>query len=465
MSKEIDLKKTMRISVVEGMFAQFHSSLTGIGSNFVTKAAVMLNANPVQFSILTGITQLCQFFQLYAVFHNKDIESRKKPCVMFAFWGRLLSLFIGFSFVIINPQLSFIFFLGLLFLSATLQSISGNMWIAWMSDLIPKKIRGRFFSKRMQIHLLCGFLIGYLFSFLIDLFEIEPGDRLYTYMEKFNILGFFSIEHLPLGLSIVFIIGASLGLYGLSILNRQPERVIKRAVQSDFSLLEPLRNPDFLKLLRFGLWWMFAIGIGAAFWGPFMLKVLKLSLVQLQLYGMLQTLGMLISFRFWGQFIDKFGNKTAMKICVFIGAINPCLWLFFTETSYSLIWVEGFSSGIMWSGANLVTFNFVLSVAPRGKEQHWSALYSALSGLMMMATILLSGFLYPPPLIIGNLNLHPEQVLFGITGILRLSAEIPLYFVNEPRAVSLRKTIIYAPEYVMAKIIKFKDMVFKVLNI
>ena len=465
MSKQYDLKKTMRISIVEGIFAQFHTSLTGIGSNFITKAAVLLNASPIQFSLLSGITQLCQFFQLYAVIHNKDVESRKAPCIRFAFWGRLINLFLGLSFVIINPQLAFYFFLFLLFISAAQQTISGNMWIAWMSDLIPKQIRGRFFSKRMQIHLLSGFLIGYLFSFIIDLFEASPGHWRYDLLDRLNLHAIFNVANLPLGLSIVFVIGTSLGLYGLGILRKQEERIIKRTDTADFSLFEPLKSSDFRKLLRFGLWWMFAIGIGAAFWGPFMLKVLKMSLVQMQLYSMLSTLGMFLSFAIWGKLIDKFGNKTVMKICVFIGALNPCVWLFLTEDSYSLIWLEAFSSGVMWSGANLVTFNFVLSIAPRGKEQHWSALYSSLSGLMMLTTILLSGFLYPPRLEIGSFVLLPEQVLFGLTGVLRLSAEIPLYFVNEPRAIPLRKTISYAPEYVMAKVIKFKDMVFKVLNI
>jgi len=465
MKTENDLKKDMRISVVEGIYAQFCSTLTGVASNFITKTAVLLNATNIQFSLLSAIAQICQFFQLYAVLHNQKVESRKKPCVLFAFWGRLLCLFIGFSFVITNPKVAFLFFLVLLFTSVALQTVSNNMWIAWMSDLIPKRIRGRFFSRRMQIHLVSGFLIGYLFSFFIDMFESTTGSWKHNLLQKMNIIQFFQVNNLPYALTLIFIIGTGLGLYGLTKLYNQGERVIKKSISKDFSIYEPLLNSDFRKLLRFGLWWMFAIGIGSAFWGPFMIKVLKLSLVQMQLYGMIQTIGMLVAFRFWGKLIDKFGNKTVMKICVFIGAINPCLWLFFTETSYSLIWIEAFSSGVMWSGANLVTFNFVLSIAPRGKEQHWSALYSALTGFMMLSTILLSGFLYPSKIVIGNLTLLPEQVLFGLTGIFRLSAEIPLYFVNEPRSIPLRKTIGLVPEYVAAKIIKFKDMVFKVLNI
>jgi MFS family permease len=230
-----------------------------------------------------------------------------------------------------------------------------------------------------------------------------------------------------------------LGLYGLRLLQKQPERRKSTIDNASFSIFEPLKNKDFRKLLFFGMWWMFAIGVGAPFWGPFMLRTLNMSLVEMQIYGMLQAIGMLISFRFWGKFIDRFGNKSAMKICVFIGTLNPLVWIFFTETSYSLIWVEGITSGIMWSGANLIAFNFVLAISPRGKEQHWSAIYASCGSFMMLTSILLSGILFPPKIIIGNMVLLPEQVLFALTGILRLSAEIPLHFVNEQKSMSLRK--------------------------
>ena len=466
MKKKHQLKNAMKISVIEGIYAQFHASLTSIGSNFITKAAVILNASPLQFSLLTGISQLSQFFQLYAVMHNKDITSRKKPCVQFAFWGRIMSILLGISFAISNPNLAFLFFLCVLFLSSALQTVSGNMWVAWVSDLIPKQIRGRFFSQRMQIHLIFGLIIGYFFSFFIDLFEASPDNWKYQIIERFNLQNAIHKDNLSLGLSIVFIIGTFLGLYGLKLLEKQPERKIKSiANENDFSLFEPLKNQDFRKLLRFGLWWMFAIGIGSPFWGPFMIKTLKMSLVEMQIYSMLSAFAMLLSFRFWGKFIDKFGNKTAMKICVFLGGVNPLFWIFFKESSYSLIWLEGILSGIMWSGANLVSFNIVLALAPRGKEQHWSAVYSAFGGIVMLSSILLSGVFYPPQMTFKNLVILPEQVLFAITGLLRFTAEIPLYFVNEPKAIPLRKTVSHASDIVLARIMRFRNRMFKIFNI
>jgi MFS family permease len=443
MKKANTLKQAMKISVIEGTFAQIYFTLTAIGSNFITKAAVVLNANHVQFSLLSSVSQLCQLFQLYAVYHNKNLLTRKKPCIQYAFWGRFISLLLCVCFTISNPKLAFIFFISILLLSTALATISSNMWVAWMTDLIPKQIRGRFFSQRMQIHLLCAFLIGYVFSFFIDLFEVGTDTLRYSLISKLNLNTFFVDANLSIGLSIVFITGTVLGLCGLKILQKQSERKIKNSGEIEsFVLFEPLKSHDFRKLLRFGLWWMFAVGVGAPFWSPFMIQTLKMSLVQMQIYTMLQTVGMIVSFTFWGKFIDRFGNKTAMKICVFLGAINPAVWVFFTESNYSIIWLEAVSSGIMWSGANLIAFNFVLALAPRGKEQHWSAVYSSLCGLMMMSTILLSGIFFPKKMIILNHELLPEQILFATTALLRLSALIPLCFVVENKAVSLRRVIL-----------------------
>jgi len=110
MNKQNETKKTMRISIIEGIYAQIYATLTAIGSNFITKAAILLNATPMHFSLLSGISQLCQVFQLYAVIHNRKVLSRKKPCIAFAFWGRALSILLGFSLVIVYPRLAFFVF-------------------------------------------------------------------------------------------------------------------------------------------------------------------------------------------------------------------------------------------------------------------------------------------------------------------------------------------------------------------
>jgi len=164
-----------------------------------------------------------------------------------------------------------------------------------------------------------------------------------------------------------------------------------------------------------------------------MLKKLNMGLFQMQLYGSLHMGSSLLSYSFWGRFIDRWGNKHAMFICVLLGGLNPMLWLFMTPANYSILWLEGLLSGFMWAGNGVVTTNFVLAIAGKGREQTYSALYGAVGGVAMMASTLLTGAFFPGALRIGARLLEPEQVIFGVGGILRWLSLVPLLAVKEKR--------------------------------
>jgi MFS family permease len=429
--------RTYRVSILEGIFAQIFGGLATIGSSFITKFMVLLGATPVHFSVLSALGQLSAVFQPLGVALMHRLKKRKKVTVVVTAVGRFLTFFIGAALLFHSHSQGIIFVLGLLFVSQALQAIGGNIWIGWMSDLIPIGIRGRFFAVRNQVLVLCGLVAGYILSFCTDLFEKQGGilrkfPHLFPSAEQF-----FTPQNQTKWLAGVFIAAAVIGLIGLAILSRQPDR--KRSMQQKSALrlkfTEPFHNKDFRLLLTFGIWWMLAIGVGSAFWGPFMLKKLQMSMFQMQLYGMLHMISSLLAYTFWGRFVDRYGNKPAMIICVILGGFNPMLWLTMTAQNHILLWFEALSSGFMWAGAGVVTTNFVLAIAGKGREQNYSALYGALTGVAMMTSTLLSGVFFPGKLDIGIRVLEPEQVVFGVGAFLRWLAIIPLLAVRERRIV------------------------------
>ncbi len=130
-----------------------------------------------------------------------------------------------------------------------------------------------------------------------------------------------------------------------------------------------------------------------------------------------------------------------MKICVVLGGLNPMLWLFTSSGHYEILWLEAMISGSMWAGNAIVTTNFVLSIAPTGKQQVYSGLYGAIAGVSMMISTLLSGVFFPAALNLGFRVLEPEQVVFGVGGFLRWLAIIPLLGVVEKHTVPLRQAL------------------------
>lgn len=448
MSKEIKVKKRkqqilrrgIRISTIDGLFAQLYGALCQIGSGFITKFMVILGASPLQFSLLSALGQVSALFQPLGLAFTHRLKSRKNACVWITAAGRFLTFFMGAALLFSSASQGIWFILALLFVSAGLQAIGANIWIAWISDLVPLSIRGKFFSKRNQILILAGLAAGYIFSLFVDMFEAGGGILRILLDKSAALASFFVPANQPLFMSGIFAFGTLMGLIGLVFLSKQPERSIKRAAQQSLKdeYLSPFKDANFRRLLLFGIWWMLAIGVGSAFWGPFMLKKLGMGMFTMQLYGTVHNASSILSYSFWGRFIDKVGNKTAMKICVFLGGLNPMLWLFTSPGNYGILWLEGAISGAMWAGNTIVATNFVLAIAPKGKQQVYSGLYGAIAGVSMMFTTLLSGVLFPGSLDLGWKVLEPEQVIFGIGGVLRWLTIIPLMAVHEQKATSLR---------------------------
>jgi hypothetical protein len=157
--------------------------------------------------------------------------------------------------------------------------------------------------------------------------------------------------------------------------------------------------------------------------------------------------------------IDRFGNKTAMRVAIILGGINPLVWIFVGVQNSWIIYIEAITSGIMWSGANIIAVNFVLAIAPQEKRQIYSGIVGAFSGTAMIITMLMSGFLMPKALDIIGLHLEPEQVLFGITGLLRWTAHIPLGWVREARGQPFGALLYFIRQFTKVRIAQFVGLI------
>ncbi len=434
-----EVRLATKISIIEGMFWQVYATLAAPGSVFLTKFAVMLGATPFQFGVLSAIGQVSQVFQPLGSAITRTMTSRKRIVVSLISWGRAVAFLYALLPFVLPTEMAMWAFLALFLVATSLQAVGGNIWIGWISDLIPMEKRGRFFAVRSQYLMLVGLVTGYVFSAILDPFDAPRTGFAQAVAGALGSPEWLSPERLPYAFVAVMALAATLGLVGARILMRQPER--PKPVETEGfrdAVANSLRDRNFCRLLLYGSWWMLAVGVGGPFWGPFMIKKLGMSLVSIQVYGMIQTLAAVVSVRPWGAFIDRFGNKAAMRIAIVMGGINPLVWLFATPENHGFLYVEAATSGVMWAGAGVVASNFVLSIAPAARRQMYSGLFGAVSGFAMMLTLLASGAFLPSELTLLGLHLQPEQVLFGLGGLLRWSTQIPLSWVREPGTSSVR---------------------------
>jgi len=147
--KDRGLGRIFRISVISGIFGQVFSTLSGSGSAFITKFAIMLDAAPLHFAILAAIGQVSQIFQPLGAFVTKRRTKRK---------GVVLTLqFIGCGIVLCFGIIPFVFSAGnaiyalllLSLLSVSILSVANNAWIGWITDVVPLRV-GDAFSRHSR---------------------------------------------------------------------------------------------------------------------------------------------------------------------------------------------------------------------------------------------------------------------------------------------------------------------------
>ena len=192
-------------------------------------------------SMLCCIAQVSAIWQPLGIAFSHRIAQRKWSCIWISAMGRFLSLFLGLALLFNDPQQGLWFLLLLLFFSSGLQATGANIWIAWISDIIPLRIRGRFFSRRNQILLVAGLAVSYVVSFHVDLFESNAGSLREAYTRWLGAENFFVPSNQAKFLAFVFVGAALIGLAGLSLLALQPER--KRRSRKATTLRQTFREP------------------------------------------------------------------------------------------------------------------------------------------------------------------------------------------------------------------------------
>ncbi len=457
--KYSELRSTVNVSITEGVYTQIYIALATVGSAFVTRFALLLGALPMHLGILAAIGQLSLVFQPFGFALTRRGTSRKAIVLKLATVGRALAVLYGILPFAFPRYIAIWVFLCILSLSTSLHAMGTNAWIAWISDMVPERVRGRFFSWRSRYFMIASLLIGYLLGALVDLYDPKTVGVIERFIHIRHI-GFLSADYLNVTFIFVFLIAAFFGFLGILILRRQPERKKKEENGSFTQILsETLRDVNFRKFLLYNSWWMFALGVGSPFWQPFMIQRLHMSLVNIQVYGTISAVAAILFLRPWGVIIDRFGNKAAMRMAIILGGINPLVWLFVNPQNTWILYIESITSGIMWSGANIIAMNFVLAIAPSDKRQIYSGILGAFSGTAMMTTMLLSGFLLPGEIHVFGFHLLPEQVLFGITGILRWTAHIPLSFVQEAKAQPFGALMYYLRQSAKVRIVQLVGFV------
>ncbi len=407
----------MRTSTLDGLFAVQYTTLTA--GTLLTAFLLALGATAFQVGLVAALPLLGGLLQpAGAEVIRKRGGYRKGVCLVAAI-ADLLLWGVSVAAVIWMPQaVAITTVIAVLALQQAAGAFVGVAWTSWMSDLIPPRLRGRYFGTRNFICNAFGAVTAAIAGALVRVAEADP---------------------LPIFLLLIGI-GMAFRAVSLYYLGRQPEPQPARSSRGGFfrQLRQPLTHAGYRQYLLFSAFWGFGIHLSAPFFAVYMLQEAAIGVDAVMTFAALGIVSNLIGQRVWGPLCDRYGDRQVMQAAGLSVALQPLWWLLTTASGpgYYLMAVLSVTGGFVWGGFTLATGNLMMRLAPETGKTSFFAVQAALGGLFgalgplaggVLAGLFGSGVsLLPGPLFEGL------KSLFLLSFVLRLGAWALLRWVPEP---------------------------------
>jgi MFS family permease len=253
----------------------------------------------------------------------------------------------------------------------------------WWGDIVPRRIRGRYFGC-VQICQLAA-LIPTLWGFgrFTDLWLSQhAGGNRSIFLQGYAI---------PNG------IGAALLLAALVPLALIPAtRSLPRGRFGDWrSLLLPFGDRQFRRLLVFHGWFSMANGVTQAAQTIFGKGVLHLGVGDMAVMGNSMRGGQIVYTSWAGAFSDRFGNRPVLTLSQTFAALAMLFYVFAAPEPAWRAWLP-LGAFICWSayaGHNVCLPNLALKLAPDEHRAAYLAAHEAVSSIAYALASGVSGFL------------------------------------------------------------------------
>lgn len=435
-----ELLLTLKYCTIESCFSVPMLNLTlGMFPFVIGFAVKTLEWTDRRVGLLAAMPYICLFVQPPLMILLQRFFTLRQIMMLTFFMNALPWTVISAFPWIPEPHRDWVFF-TISFVSTLGNAICGVAWSASMSELVPLKMRGKFFGTR-----------NLMFGFWTLVVVLGAGWIVDRYGSSFEVFG------------MIFAAAAAsrmVGLYFLSRMKFPPSVTELRPQRASIGTFTAVfRDWNFVRLMLFtGLFGM-CLALGWPFYSVYVLKELHLSVGDLTILTTVFTLGGLVSLRTWGGLSDRFGNKPIMITSAITWLLFAAVsWLFSSPKHHAHLYVTYFVTGFMMAGfQQLGQFNLMIKMVPAQNTSHYISVYLSVTSMVIAIGPLLGGFILnalPPDA--GSLFGQPltrfHVLIVGSLALCLLTLHL-LQTVREPAERSVRELVL-----VMRKMREFNPM-------
>lgn len=369
-------RRAMRLSLADALF---YALMVGAGEVYFLADAVRLGATSLEQALVITLP-LCvgTLGPLMALGLLGRFRRRKAVVVSAA----TLQALILFTIVLTDTKgtLSPRVLIGLASAYQMCAQAAGTAWASWYGDLVPARVRGRYFATRNRIAQVAT--SGSLIVAGLLLQRLEPGSA-----------GTVAPGAGGLGYAIIFGAAGLFRLVSAVLLALSPEppaqllsnrRETLSFARSDEAL--PVR-----RILLFAAALQLTVYMASPYFGPFMLEELRLSYTEYMAGSLAVVVLKFASLPSWGRLIDRHGARAAFLLAVVLVALVPLPWLW--VRGVAMVIVAQALSGLSWGGHEVSQFSLLLETSHARSRLHVFAMMSVFTGVAQLSGSLLGGWL------------------------------------------------------------------------
>ncbi|MEO6436847.1 MAG: MFS transporter [Tepidisphaeraceae bacterium] len=420
------LRRAMGLVTVSWVFGSVWA--TAIGGAPFSLFARDLHASEFQIGLLAALPFLASLVSMPASLLTERTGARKKIFLIALYVQRLLWVPIALIPLWImtrgseNSGLAIAVFMGLTLLMHSAGAMGGPAWLSWMADIVPDRVRGKYFSRRRQWGILSAIPTALAVGWLLDHYAGHAAGG-----------GGLSTLH---WCAIIFVVSAVFGVIDIHMFQYVPDVPMEpRRQESVLKLLGgPLRDGQFLHFAGFVATLTFAVSFMGQFVTFYLLDKVGVTGTGIQLMLLVAPmLTQLVVLPVWGRAVDRMGKRPVMAIAS-LGLVPVGLgWCFMGPGMAWLGYLLSAAGAALWTGVEVANLNFVLEFSGSqdkdGGESAGSA-YVAMNSVIINVAGCLGGLsagviamlLKDWHMDIALFGLHSVgfyEVLFALSGILR----------------------------------------------
>ena len=401
-----------------------------------------LDASPFQFGVVAALPFIASLLSLPASLLIERTGARKKIFLYTLYFQRLLwfpiallPLWLVSRYGTHGMAGAMRIFLLLVFIMHASGAAGGPAWVSWMADVVPDRLRGKYFSRRRQWGLVSAIPTALLAGWMLD--------RCCATCDSMTALRWCAI---------LFMCAAVFGLADIHLFQYLP--AVPKPPRCGTGLIKalggPLRDRQFLWFAAFVGTLTFAVGFMQQFITLLLLdrNHVGLSSGNTQLVVLVIPMAaQFLALPVWGAAVDRMGKKPVLALAG-VGLVPVALgWCLLGPQNLWLAFVLAAAHMVLWCGVEIANFNLVLEMSGSVGAAEGGSAYVAVNSVIVNVAGCLGGLVagliaqglqdwtWAP--FAGGRSFSFYDVLFALSGVLRLAAvAVFLPFIHEPTARS-----------------------------